>query len=361
MIVKIGYVSGDFRRHSVAHFLLPVLRNHDRNAFQIHCYSNNAQTDDVTDRLISASDQWRRIFGLDDEAAAKLIAEDGIELLIDLSGHTAHNRLSLFARQPAPVQATWLGYPGSTGVEAIKYRLVDAITDPPGEADAHHNERLIRLDPGFLCYAPLDEAPEPAMRPAGPVRFGSFNNPAKLSPATLDLWVRVLEAVDQSELVLKGRSFADPKMRQTLLTRFGKRGIAYERIVLLEHMSAPERHMAAYGEMDIGLDPFPYNGTTTTCEALWMGVPVVTMLGARHSARVGGSLLTQIGLDSLIARDERDFIRLASDLAADYRRRSGLRGKLRQMMQDSPLCDGPGFTRRLEEAYRGMVEGKYSK
>jgi len=305
--------------------------------------------------LTASADQWRRIFGLDDEAAAKLIAEDGIDVLVDLSGHTANNRLSLFARQPARVQATWLGYPGSTGVEAIKYRLVDAITDPPGEADAHYSERLIRLDRGFLCYAPLDEAPDPVMRPEGPVRFGSFNNPAKLSPATLELWVKVLEEVDGSELVLKGRSFADPQMRQTLLNRFGKRGIALDRIVLLEHMADPERHMAAYSEVDIGLDPFPYNGTTTTCEALWMGVPVVTMLGTRHSARVGASLLTRVGLDSLIARDEQDYVRLAADLARDYRRRAGLRGKLRAMMRNSPLCDGPGFTRCLEEAYRGMA------
>lgn len=359
--MKIGYVSGDFRRHSVANFLLPLFRHHDRSRFQVYCYTNNAWSDDVTERLIAASDHWRRIFALDDEAAAKLIAEDGIDVLLDLSGHTANNRLSLFARQPAPVQATWLGYPGSTGIEAIQYRLVDAITDPPDEADSHYSERLVRLDKGFLCYEPLDEAPEPIARPDGPVRFGSFNNPAKLSPATLELWMKVLEAVDGSELVLKGRSLADAKMRQTLLTRFAKRGISPERIVLLEHMAAPERHMAAYGEVDIALDPFPYNGTTTTCEALWMGVPVVTLLGARHSARVGASLLTQVGLESLIARDERDYVRLAADLAADHRRRSGLRGKLRGMMRASPLCDGPGFARRLEEAYRGMVEGKWSR
>ena len=354
MIVKIGYVSGDFRRHSVSHFLLPVFRHHDRTAFEIHGYSNNALTDDVTERLTALADGWRLIFGLDDEAAARMIAEDGIDILVDLSGHTAHNRLSLFARQPAPVQVTWLGYPGSTGLKAIGYRLVDAITDPPGEADAHYSERLVRLDHGFLCYAPLDQAPAPVPRPEGPIRFGSFNNPAKLSPATLDLWVKVLEAVDGSELLLKGRPFADPKVRQALLTRFGKRGIASDRIVLLEHIAAPEQHLAAYGEMDIALDPFPYNGTTTTCEALWMGVPVVTLLGDRHSARVGASLLTQVGLDSLIAHTPQDYIRLAADLAADYRRRAGLRGKLRAMMQNSPLCDGPGFTRRLENAYRGM-------
>lgn len=357
--MRIGYVSGDFRRHSVANFLLPVLQHHDRNAFQVFCYSTNAWTDDVTERLTAAADHWRRLFGLDDEAAASLIAEDGIDLLIDLSGHTAHNRLALFARQPAPIQATWLGYPGSTGVEAIRYRLVDAITDPPGEADRHYSERLIRLDHGFLCYAPIDEAPQPVIRPQGPVRFGSFNNPAKLSPATLDLWMRVLQAVDRSQLVLKGRPFADPQVRQTLLDRFGRRGIAADRILLLEHMASPDQHMAAYGEVDIALDPFPYNGTTTTCEALWMGVPVVTMLGARHSARVGASLLTQVGLDWLIARDEEDYIRLAADLAGDYRRRAGLRGQLRPRMQASPLCDGPGFTRRLEEAYRGMADGRW--
>ena len=354
--MRIGYVSGDFRRHSVANFLFPIFENHDRAAFQITCYNNNGWNDDVTERLMGAVDQWRRISGLDDETVAEMIAADGIDILVDLSGHTAHNRLSLFARQPAPVQVTWLGYPGSTGVEAIRYRLVDAITDPPGESDSYYCETLIRLEHGFLCYAPLDPAPAPVMRPArNPVRFGSFNNPAKLSPATLDLWGKLLQAVESSELVLKGRPFADPQVRRMLLKRFEARGIAEERIVLLEHMAAPDRHMAAYGEMDIALDPFPYNGTTTTCEALWMGVPVVTLLGDRHSSRVGASLLTRVGLEEMIAEDADGYIRRAADLAANQERRAALRATLRPAMQTSPLCDGAGFTRRLEAAYRQML------
>jgi predicted O-linked N-acetylglucosamine transferase (SPINDLY family) len=354
--VKIGYVSGDFRRHSVANFLFPLFENHDRSAVTVYCYNNNAWNDDVTERLCGVADHWRRISGLPDETVAVMIAEDGIDILVDLSGHTAHNRLSLFARQPAPVQVTWLGYPGSTGVEAIRYRLVDSITDPAGDGDGYYSETLIRLEHGFLCYAPLDPAPAPAMRSAGDqIRFGSFNNPAKLSSATLNLWSKLLQAVDRSELVLKGRSFADPAMRHMVLERFQKRGIAEERLVLLEHMAAPDRHMGAYGEMDIALDPFPYNGTTTTCEALWMGVPVITLLGDRHSSRVGASLLTRVGLQDLIATDEEDYIRLGAKLAADHARRAALRGTLRQTMQNSPLCDGPGFARRLEAAYRQML------
>lgn len=358
--MKIGYVSGDFRRHSVANFLMPVFVNHDRTAFEIYCFSNNASNDDVTERLTGAVDHWRRISGLDDEAAAKMIEEDKIDILVDLSGHTAHNRLSLFARRPAPTQVTWLGYPGSTGVDAIGFRLVDAITDPPGEAYNYYCEELVRLEKGFLCYAPLDPAPAPAVRSAGSgrVRFGSFNNPAKLSPATLDLWGRLLGAVDGSELVLKGRPFADPQVRRMLLKRFQERGIAEDRIALLEHMADPGRHMAAYGEMDIALDPFPYNGTTTTCEALWMGVPVVTLLGNRHSARVGASLLTQVGLEDLIAADVEDYIHIAAGLAADPALRAVLRSTLRERMASSPLCDGPGFTRRLEAVYRRMSVSK---
>ena len=352
--MRIGYVSGDFKRHSVANFLLPVFTHHDRRVFEIHCYSNNVSDDDVTGRLMGAVDHWRRISGLDDEVAAKMIAEDGIDILVDLSGHTAHNRLSLFARQPAPVQVTWLGYPGTTGVAAIGYRLVDSITDPPGDSDSYYCEKLIRLDPGFLSYAPLDPAPEPVLRPNGNgrIRFGSFNNPAKLSPATLDLWGRLMNEVEGSVLVLKGRPFADPQVRRMLLKRFLERGIPEERIVLLEHIAAPDQHMGAYGEIDIALDPFPYNGTTTTCEAMWMGVPVVTLLGNRHSSRVGASLLTQVELTDLIAADEAEFIRIAADLAADAERRAILRQTLRGRMKASPLCDGPGLTRRLEESFR---------
>lgn len=352
--MKIGYVSGDFRRHSVANFLLPVLENHDRSRFETYCYSNNPWDDEVTDRLKTASGQWRRISGLEDPEAAEQIARDGIDLLIDLSGHTAHNRLTLFARRPAPLQATWLGYPGSTGVEAIDYRLVDGVTDPSGDAD--YCEKLVRLQPGFLCYAPLDPAPAPAMRPTGqPIRFGSFNNPAKLSRATLDLWGRLLKTVGEAELVLKGKPFADPETRRILLERFAERGIAEERIVLLEHIADPVGHMAAYGEIDIALDPFPYNGTTTTCEALWMGVPVIALLGDRHSGRVGASLLTRVGLEDLIAADASDYVRRAAGLAADGNRLAELRRTLRDRMAASPLCDGPGFTRRLEAAYLRMM------
>lgn len=354
--MKIGYVSGDFRRHSVANFLFPVFENHDRSAFEIYCYSNNPSNDDVTERLVLAADQWRRISGLGDEEAARMIGEDGIDILVDLSGHTAHNRLQLFARRPAPTLVTWLGYPGSTGVEAIGFRLVDAITDPPDQGDRDYYEQLIRLEHGFLCYAPVDTAPAPVTRPAGKrIRFGSFNNPAKLSTTTLDVWGRLLSAIPGSELVLKGRSFADSLVREMLLKRFQDRGIATERVALLEHIASPDGHMAAYGEIDIGLDPFPYNGTTTTCEALWMGVPVVTLLGERHSGRVGASLLTRVGLEDLIAEDAEDYIRRAAALAVDHERRAELRRTLRSKMAASPLCDGPAFTRGLEAAYRRMI------
>lgn len=351
-MLRIGYVSGDFRRHAVANFLFPVFENHDRASFEIHCYSNNPRDDDVTARLAKSVDRWRRISGLKDEEAARLIAEDGIDLLIDLSGHTAYNRLLLFARQPAPVQATWFGYLGSTGLEAIRFKLVDAITDPPGAADAHYCEELIRLEHGTFCYAPIDDVPLEPPPERGRIRFGSFNNPAKLSPGTLDLWGRLLTAVGDAELVLKGRPFADPQVRQRLLKRFEDRGIPEKRVVLLEHIASPQRHMAAYADIDIALDPFPYNGVTTTCEALWMGVPVVALLGDRHSGRIGASLLTRVGLEDMIARNEEDYIRIAVDLAADRDRRAELRKGLRERMAASPLCDGPRFTRALESAYR---------
>jgi len=352
--LRIGYVSGDYCRHSVAYFLAPVLSHHDRTSVQVFCYSTGAKTDDMTERLQSGADQWRSLVGVSDEAGSKMVIADGIDVLVDLSGHTALNRLTLFARKAAPVQVSWLGYPGTTGLTAMDYRLVDVVSDPEDEDGTHTSETLIRLRDGFLCYGPPAEAPEPKM-PEGcgyPVSFGSFNNLAKLSADTFEVWAALLDRVHGARLVLKGRPFADPAVRLLVRERFRERGVAPERVVLIEHLSATAEHLAAYNEVDIGLDPFPYNGTTTTCEALWMGVPVVTLRGDRHSGRVGASLLTQMGLEDLIARDTEDYLRIAVTLADDDKRRNELRRTLRARMAASSLCNGPAFARKLEEAYR---------
>lgn len=355
--LKVGYVSPDFRVHSAAYFIEPLLQAYDRQAVEMFCYAEVAKPDSVTARLQGLADHWVSTIGMADDALVARIQSDGIDILVDCAGHTAHNRLKAFARKPAPVQATWLGYPNTTGLSAIDYRLVDAVTDPVGLADGHASERLLRLPRGFLCYAGAEDAPEPAPPPclsAGTVTFGSFNNPAKLSPATLDAWARLLARLPTARLLLKGKPFADEATRAVYLARLGERGVAAERVEMSGWLAGGANHLALYDRVDIALDPFPYNGTTTTCEALWMGVPVVTLRGDRHCGRVGASLLGQIGADDWVAGSVNDYVALAATLAADQERLRALRSALRSRVANSPLCDRAAFAHKIEVAYRQM-------
>jgi protein O-GlcNAc transferase len=355
--LKVGYVSPNFRQHSIAYFIEPLLREHDRQAVDVHCYAEVAAPDAVTARLQAYSDHWLVTVRLSDDYLAERIRTDGIDILIDLAGHTGENRLRVFARKPAPVQVTWLGYPNTTGLEAIDYRLVDAVTDPVGEADAWASETLVRLEGGFLCYGGLKDAPEPTVPPClktGTVTFGSFNNPAKVSAATFDAWATLLSRLPQARLLLKGAPFADAATRALFLARFAERGVAAERIELVAWLPGAAAHLALYHRVDIALDPFPYNGTTTTCEALWMGVPVVTLRGDRHAGRVGASLLSQIGLTDLIANSVEEYLEIALTLARNPRRLDDLRRTLRLRIATSPLCDGRAFARKMEAAFRTM-------
>jgi predicted O-linked N-acetylglucosamine transferase (SPINDLY family) len=352
--IKIGYVSGDFRQHSVAWFFEPLLRAHDRQAMEIFCYAEVKSEDEVTQRLKALSEHWRITVGLSDDLVASQIAEDGIDILVDLGGHTAGNRLGVFARKPAPVQVTWLGYPCTTGLSAIDYRLVDSITDPADDALPVASEKLVRLQTPFVCYGPPLDAPPPE-RPAsfdgGPVTFGSFNNPAKLSDATIATWAKLLERLPQARLLLKGRAFADAGTRSLYQARFDDHGIAADRITLLGSVTDAAQHLALYRELDVALDPFPYNGVTTTCEALWMGVPVVTLRGARHSGRVGASLLTSLGLEELIACDVEAYVTIAAEIASARARLTHLRETLRPRMAASLLCDAGRFARNIEAVF----------
>jgi FkbM family methyltransferase len=355
--LRIGYVSPDFCLHSVAFFLEPLLRGHDRQVVEVFCYAEVMRPDAATVHLRGLADHWLVTVGLSDDALAERIRTDGIDILVDLAGHTSGNRLPVFARKPAPVQVTWLGYPNTTGLEAIDYRLVDAVTDPAGEADARASETLVRLQDGFLCYGGLKGAPEPAPSPClktGTVTFGSFNNPTKVSAATFDAWATLLARLPQARLLLKGKQFADGATRALFLARLGERGVAAERIELVAWLPDSAAHLALYHRVDIALDPFPYNGTTTTCEALWMGVPVVTLRGDRHAGRVGASLLSQIGLTDLIASSVEDYVEIALVLAGNPRRLDDLRRSLRPRMAASPLCDGAAFARKIEGAFRHM-------
>ena len=350
--LRIGYVSPDFRRHSVAYFIEPILAAHDRGAVEVFCYASSNLSDEVSERLRALADGWRDIHALDDEEAARRIAEDGIDILVDLTGHTMNGRLTLFAMRPAPVQLAYLGYPNTTGLAAMDYRLTDARADPEGDAEAFHTEALVRLPGGFLCYRPPDDAPAVAPSGDGPVTFVSCNNLAKVTPPVVTAWAALLARLPAARLLLKAKALGDAGTRRRMAERFAHHGVE-DRIDMMGWVETGS-HLGIYGGADIGLDTFPYNGTTTTCEALWMGVPVVTLAGDRHSGRVGASLLSTVGLGELVAQSPAAYIETALGLAGDRQALGRLRGRLRSMIAEGGLTDAPTFTAALEAAYRGM-------
>ena len=354
--LRIGYVSGDFRTHSVAFFFEPIITSHDRKEFEVYCYSNVAKPDAVTQRFRGFAHGWREIPGLTDTQVVELIRQDRIDILVDLAGHTAGNRLLVFARKPAPVQVTYLGYLDTTGLEAIDYRLTDAWADPVGQTEHLHTEELVRLPGSFLCYRSWVDAPAVADLPAlqaGTVTFGSFNYLAKLTPRMIAAWSALLRQLPGSRLILKSTPLSDESTRRLVWERFRVHGLAEDRIRLCGPLT-PEEHLQLYNQIDIALDTFPYHGTTTTCEALWMGVPVVVLAGATHASRVGVSLLASVGLTDWIADSAEGYVELAAQMARDPDRLAQLRAGLRQRMAASPLSDAAGFTRHLEETYRWM-------
>ncbi len=357
--LNIGFVSGDFRKHSVSYFLKSFFAARNEQGLAFYCYSNvhADQEDAVTQDLREIVDGWRTIAHLNDEAATECILADKIDILVDLSGHTKGNRLPLFARKAAPIQVTWLGYPDTTGLAAIDYRISDDIADPSCSSDKYCVEKLVRLPDGFLCYEPLEDTPDVTplpMRSNANVVFVSFNNLSKVTPDVVEVWSRILKAVPGSELLMKSKSFSCPDVRRRYQALFEEHAIGVERLRLLQRSPSTYDHLALYGKADIGLDSFPYNGTTTTCEALWMGVPVVTLCGDRHSARVGASILTQIGLENLIAENADDYVEKAVSLANDPDRLEPLRSDLRTRVQKSSLCDAETFASNMETAFRSM-------
>lgn len=354
--LRIGFVSPDLRRHSVAYFLEALLEHRDREAVECFAYHNHAGGDEVTERLRGHCDAFLPCFGLDDDALARRIQDDGIDILLDLAGHTDGGRLPVFARRPAPVQATWMGYVATTGLDAIGYRITDARVDPPGYEE-FAVEKPLRLPDTYLCYRPDPAAPAVGPLPAGAdgaITFGSFNNLAKISPATVALWAKVLHAVPASRLRLKTRNLADPELRRMMTERFAAHGIGHERLDLLDWEPGVEGHLGAYSRIDIGLDTGPFNGVTTTCEALWMGVPVVSRVGVTQIARQGLSLLSAIGLGQLAQDSDEGFVQACVALAADRVALAAMRAGLRPRMRASPLLDGAGFARQMEAAWRAM-------
>ena len=355
--LRIGYVSPDFRDHSVSHFVEPLFDAHDRDAVELFAYAHVPVTDDASDRIRKSVDGWCETVGMTYAELADRIRADGIDILVDLAGHTAGNRLPAFAGKPAPVLASWLGYGGTTGLGAMDYRITDAVTDPEGVAEAQHTETLARLPNAFLCYRPPEDAPEVGAPPsvtAGHITFASFNSLAKVTPEAASTWARVLDAVPGSRLIIKGSPFTDADIRGRYVQHFAAAGIDEDRVELLAQLPSRQEYLAVYNRVDIVLDTFPYNGGTTTCEALWMGVPVVTLYGDRTVSRMSAGMLGQVGMSDLVAQSEADYIGIAAGLAGDPARLAELRAGLRPRMQESPLCDAPAFARAMEAAYRDM-------
>jgi len=361
--LHIGYVSPDFRTHSVAFFMEGILEQHDRKRFHIHGYPCGPHRDKVTERLRGHCDSWTDLHPLNDSAAAEQILADEIDILVDLAGHTAHNRLGVFAHKPAPIQVTYLGYGSTTGLSAMDYRITDAHADP-ADLPWHGSEQLVRLASGFQAYQPATELPELTPPPSldeGNVTFASFNILPKHGSAVLREWAAILQALPGSRLLLKARQLASELGRRRIVAQFAENGIEAERLVLLPHVSSFAEHMALYCQVDIGLDPFPYNGATTTCEALSMGVPVVTLRGERHVGRVGASILTRVGLPELVADSLEEYREVAVRLATDSDRRNKIRGELREQLMNSSLTDAETLTRELEQAYLEMLEAARSR
>jgi predicted O-linked N-acetylglucosamine transferase (SPINDLY family) len=353
--LRVALVSPDLHQHSVAYFIEPWLEHFDRERFDVVCYLTSRVFDAVSERLKLRATLWRDAYAITELQLAAKLSEDRVDIAVDLAGHTNGNSLQAFALRMAPVQVTYLGYPGTTGLTQMDYRIVDSLTDAPSPTvDACHTEKLLRIDPCFLCYRPQPDAP--AVRtsdaPHPPITFGSFNAGRKLSGPLLALWAHILKAVPGSRLLLKAQDFNDPAMSKRIDAHLGEYGINKGRVEILQATKEMAEHLSLYERVDIGLDPFPYNGTTTTCEALWMGVPVITLAGNRHAGRVGVSLLTNVGLPELIAKDENEYLDIAVKLAGDPSRLADYRATLRQRMAASPLCDGPAFSRRFEGALR---------
>jgi len=352
--LRVGYVSGDFRTHSVAYFIEPLIASHDRDRIAVWCYANLQGEDTVTKRLRDLSDHWRCIAGQDPAAVARQVQADQIDILVDLAGHTSSGLLALFAHKPAPIQVTYLGYPDTTGLPAIDYRLCDAITDPPDQP-THCTEELFRLPDCFLCYQPYGQAPPVSVPPAaadGHVVFGSFNNLAKINPLVVEVWAKLLDAVPGSHLLIKNPSLHDAPTRDRYTARFRSHGVPAERLELRGPTDSIADHLALYSRVDIALDTFPYNGTTTTCEALWMGVPVVTLCGTNHAARVSASLLATAGLHDWVSHDLDGYLEVASRLANTPDHLAAIRRSLRDRVASSPLCDPERLARNVEQVYR---------
>ncbi|MEO8165406.1 MAG: hypothetical protein ABI619_08415, partial [Betaproteobacteria bacterium] len=352
--LRIGYVSGDLQHHVVPQFLLPLLEERDRSAVEVFCYSTGDTVDKMSERLRGRSDIWRSVARMPANALADLIHEDRIDILIDLAGHSGTPNLNVFAQQPAPVQATWVGYLNTTGLSRIQYRISDQISDPPGLTDRYHTETLVRLPHSQWCYRPfvdVDCAREAPSVRNGHITFGSFNQTVKITPAMRQMWGRILTQVPDSRLLVVG--VVDDRARAGLYRDLKDGGVERARIEMLPYV-ALEEYYRSFGRVDIALDTMPFSGGTTTCDALWMGTPVITAPGERPWSRSAASILTTLGLQDWIAQSAEEYVQRAVQFARSPSAIATLRQSLRSKMLESPLMDKRQFTRNMEQAFRQM-------
>lgn len=351
--LRVGFFSPDLSTHAVASFLTPLLKHLDLSKVTVFLYHSH-HTEDATSRaLAQLAAKWTNLNGLSDDLATETIRKDALDILIDLAGHAPMNRLPLFARHLAPVQMSYLDYPNTTGLPAITHRLVDALTDPVGDPDAFSTEKLIRFSPCAWAYEPPADAPAPRMPDSSaPITFGCFNRFLKASDATLATWVKLMERCPESRLLLQSQYLDDPAVRESVSEKLAAVGIPLDRTELLDVLPSKADQLAIYHRVHVALDPFPYNGTTTTCEALWMGVPVVSLTGDRHASRIGLSLLTAVGHGDWAAETPEAYVEKAIALAADHESLAHLRTSLRQSVASSELCNHAAQAARLESAIR---------
>jgi len=353
--LRVGYVSADFRNHSMSFFIEPLVEAHNRERVQVYCYANVKEPDEVTERIKNNADGWRLITGMNDEKVAGQIRKDKIDILVDLSGHTAGNRLLVFARKPAPVQVTWLGYVNTTGLSTIDYHLTDKVTMPEGE-DEYYSESAYRLPECFFCYKPHPDSPDVQDSPLhekGSVTFGSVNDLTKINPSVVELWSRVLKEVMGSRLLLQAAKFNDEYIKNRYFRLFAEHNIGPERIEIVAGLSRND-FLAIHNRIDICLDPFPFNGLFTTCDSLWMGVPVITLRGRRYHGRMAASALSCLGMQELIAESKEEYLEKAVLLAGNPDRLIYFRKNLRDLLLRSPICDYNSFVHSVEESYQDM-------
>ena len=359
--IRIAYVSADFRQHSVAYFFLPIIKNHNKNKFEVFCYYNNIEMDHISHEIKKHAFAWRFIKNKSDDEVINMIQQDNIDILVDLSGYSAGSRLAIFSHRVATVQATYLGYPNTSGLQTMDYRMTDVYSDPISYADKYYSEKLSRLDCCFLCYEPEPNCPDitaPPMEKNGYITFGSFNNMAKQNIEVITVWSKLLAQTPGSRILLKSKALADDKVKRQVMARFEQQGIDPSRLILESYADNFNSHIACYNAVDIALDPFPYTGTTTTLESLWMGVPVVTLCGETHRERVSASILHSLELDYLIANSHQDYLKIAMQLGSSLQELKRFRHQIRDIMINSTLLNGKAFTYNLESQFKMMLAEK---